>query len=259
MRILDQYRTTAPSPQHALDIFQGEWSSRLPPPFDHLRAGTIPLFEDIRILWGLAQIGGVRKKTVLELGPLEGGHTYMLQQYGAASITAIEANTRAYLKCLIVKELLRLDRAHVLCGDFLSYLHATNDRYDVCLASGVLYHMPNPVELIALIAQTASQLMLWTHYYDHAVLSTNPALAPKFPGSEMADYAGFKHTLYRFEYQVALEWQGFCGGSAPHSNWLSRDDLLAALRYFGFHDLRLQQDQTDHPNGPCLLLTARRT
>ena len=100
--ILDAYAVTPPSAQNALDIFQGEWTSRFPASCG-LTAGEIPSFEDMRVLWAIQESGGVEGQSVLELGPLEGGHSFMLQEYGkAASITAIEANTRAYLKCLIV-------------------------------------------------------------------------------------------------------------------------------------------------------------
>ena len=46
-------------------------------------------------------------KTVLELGPLEGAHTYQLHQRGA-NIVAVEASKQAYLKCLITKEIVGL-------------------------------------------------------------------------------------------------------------------------------------------------------
>jgi hypothetical protein len=110
--ILDQYAASAPSPQNAIDIFEGEWASQLPDPT--LRAGSITLFDDYRIKWFAEHLGGFQNKTVLELGPLEAGHTYMLERLGAASILAIEANTRAFLKCLIVKELFDLRRARFL-------------------------------------------------------------------------------------------------------------------------------------------------
>lgn len=86
--------------------------------------------------------------TVLELGPLEAGHTYMLEKMGARSIVAVEANSRAYLKCLIVKELFELKRAKFLLGDFVAYLKNNTRHFDLCLASGVLYHMQNPAELL---------------------------------------------------------------------------------------------------------------
>src|SRR5262245_33426009 len=120
--ILDSYVRAAPSPQNALDIFKGEWASLLPAPLSALRAGPLPLFDDPRISRFLSQIGGVAGKSVLELGPLEGGHSYMIDRAGASSIISVEANTRAFMKCLIVKELVGLPRVQFLCGDFVAYL-----------------------------------------------------------------------------------------------------------------------------------------
>ncbi len=193
--ILESYVTSAPSPQNALDIFKGEWASQLPAPLEVLKAGSAKLFEDSRIEWSVKQLAEVEGKSVLELGPLEAGHTYMLERLGAASIVSIEANTRAYLKCLIVKELLQLKRAQFLCGDFVKYLRANQTKFDICLANGVLYHMRNPAELIALVAKASNHIILWTHYYDQAIISRNPKLSPKFPGGTAAEYAGFHHTL----------------------------------------------------------------
>jgi len=258
MNILDQYVTSAPGPQSALDIFRGEWVSILPGALAGLRAGSAPLFADERIEWCAVQLGGLHGKTVLELGPLEAGHTYMLEQLGAASILAIEANTHHYLKCLIVKELLNLQRAHFVCGDFVEYLRTTPVRFDVALASGVLYHMHNPVELIALLARAADQLFIWTHYYDPALIARNPELARKFTGSQPAEHAGFRHTLFRQEYQDALDRSDFCGRSATYSHWLTRADILDALKHFGFEDIRLSFDHPQHFHGPSLALIAQR-
>ncbi|MBE9125265.1 MULTISPECIES: class I SAM-dependent methyltransferase [unclassified Coleofasciculus] len=258
MNILDEYITSAPNPQHALDIFQGEWSSKLPGNLAELNAGSALVFEDPRIEWGMTQLGGVKGKTVLELGPLEAGHTYMLERFGAASIVSIEANTRAFLKCLIIKELLELKGARFLCGDFVEYLRTNPKKFDVCIASGVLYHMQNPAELIALAAKTSDQVFLWTHYYNHQIISSNSGLSHKFSSGIPAEYAGFKHTLYRHSYEQALEWGGFCGGSSTFSYWMSRDDILACLKYFGLNSIQIGCEQPDHQNGPSFALTAIR-
>ncbi|MEG4232669.1 hypothetical protein QUA40_11235 [Microcoleus sp. Pol11C3] len=103
-----------------------------------LVAGTIPLFEDNRITWAIEQLKGVQSKHIIELVPLEAGHTYMLEKLGASSISAIEANSRAYLKCLIVKEVMKLQKAHLLYGDCVEYLRSSHNKFDVCLASGIL-------------------------------------------------------------------------------------------------------------------------
>jgi hypothetical protein len=255
---LDQYVTSYPSAQTAIDLFQGDWSSSLPEPFAHLQAGAIPLFGDARITWLRDQLGSIKGMNVLELGPLEAGHSYMLEQFGAASVTAIEANQRAFLKCLVVKEILQLNRVHFLCGDFVEYLRHDPPTFDLCVASGVLYHMRNPAELIALAAKVSNHLYLWTHYYDEEVIANTSNLAHRFSGVTESEYEGFKHTLHRQEYKEALDWSGFCGGSAPFSQWMTREGILDCCRYFGLTEIELQFDVRDHQNGPCFSLLARR-
>lgn len=255
--ILDSYVATAPSPQNAVDIFAGEWSSALPDPLGHVAAGAIPLFTDDRVEWALGHLGGVSGRSVLELGPLEGGHTYMLLGAGA-TVTAIEAQTRAYLKCLIAKELLGMTGARFLLGDFMAYLRDEPEHVDVCFASGVLYHMRDPVETIALLAEVADHLFLWTHVYDEAVIRASELLSPRFTTSERAEYQGFAHTLHRFDYASALHSKAFCGGSAVSSNWLTRADLLAALDHFGWRVVATGYDDPNHPHGPALAIVASR-
>ncbi len=253
--ILDAYVDRAPNPQNAIDVFAGEWSSRFPAPLADLVAGPVPLFEDDRLTWALAELGDVSGRRVLELGPLEGGHTWQLTEAGA-EVTAIEANTRAYLKCLIVKELLGMDGAHFLLGDFLAYLRENPSHADLCLASGVLYHLRDPVELIALLAPAADRLVLWTHVYDDEVIAAAPELARRFTAHAPTSRDGLVHTLHRFEYAESLEAEGFCGGSARYASWLSRADLMAALEHFGWHVDAVAFDQPHHPHGPALALIA---
>jgi len=259
MNVLDHYIASAPSPQAALDIFHGEWASKFPEPLADVTAGPIPLFQDSRICWALEQMGGVKGQSILELGPLEAGHTYMLEKAGAGSIIAVEANTRAYLKCLVAKELLHISRAQFLCGDFVEYLRVCKTRFDTCIASGVLYHMRNPIELIALLSKASDRLFLWTHYFDASVIMANAGIRQKFPSHAQGDHEGFACTYHRYEYQQALDYQGFCGGSAPYSNWLEREDILACLRHFGFGEISTSFEQPDHPNGPAFALVASKS
>ncbi|MBW4470183.1 MAG: hypothetical protein KME45_07225 [Stenomitos rutilans HA7619-LM2] len=258
--VLDLYISSAPSPQNALDVFKGEWSSILPEPFSHFNAGKANLFNDARIHWLADTIEGFTNKSVLELGPLEAGHTYMLEKLGASSIVAIESNTHAFLKSLIIKELFELKQARFLYGDFIAFLHQEKTpRFQVCLASGVLYHMQNPAELIALLSRHCLEhLFLWTHYYDAAVISADPSLSPKFNKATQSEYEGFQHTLYRQEYQAALAWNGFCGGSALESAWMTRDDIFRCLEFFGFEIQGVNFEQPDHPHGPSIAIVAKR-
>jgi hypothetical protein len=247
---------SVPSAQNAVDVFAGEWSSRLP--LDGVEAGPIPLFEDDRVEWALGLLGGdLTGRRVLELGPLEGGHSYLLDRAGA-SVVAIEAQTRAYLKCLIAKELLGMPQVQFLLGDFMEYLRTGDSEFDICFASGVLYHMRNPVETLELISRSASSLFLWTHVHDADMIAASDVLRPRFGSSEVVTHAGLEHTLHRFNYEDALQLKGFCGGSAQFSNWLSRMDLFAALDHFGWRIVEVGFDQPDHPHGPALALVATR-
>ncbi|PDV99845.1 class I SAM-dependent methyltransferase [Candidatus Chloroploca asiatica] len=260
MNILDQYITTAPSAQNAVNIFEHAWSASFIHPYEHLEAGTIPCFTDARVAWAAEKLGGFTNKTILELGPLESAQSYLLEKQGAARIVAIEANTISYLKCLLVKELYNIKGLELLCGDFVSYLKETQDQYDVAFASGVLYHMKRPVELLYLLSQVSDRLFIWTHYYDEALIHPREHLRERFQGSGEAEFAGFKHTLYRQEYQTTLNWEGFCGGSAPFSYWLSRSDIIACLEYFGFDQLEISFETTDdHHGGPSFAIAATRT
>ena len=109
------YVRTAPSAQNAVDIFAGQWFSSFPDDVDVDSGGTYPQFADERMGWGLRCLGGVDGATVLELGPMEGGHTAMIERAGARQVVAVEANIQCFLRCLVTKEVLGC-RARAFCA-----------------------------------------------------------------------------------------------------------------------------------------------
>jgi hypothetical protein len=258
LSILDAYVQVAPSGENAIRIFAGEWSSRLPPPYGET-TGKADLFEDARITWLAEVLRGFNGLRVLELGPLEAAHTTMLERGGADSILAIESNIHAYLKCLIVKELLGLQRSSFLLGDFVSYLRENSDNFDLCVASGILYHMQEPTEVLSLIGQTADLLLLWTHYFNEELIASQPAVAEKFSSAHNCVFGDFQYVQHKYEYGAALQWQGFCGGAKPFSYWLSRDDILTVLRLVGYSEVIVNFDHPNHPNGPAFAVIASKT
>jgi SAM-dependent methyltransferase len=258
--VFDQYVMTAPDPQRTLDLFADEWSSRLPGEWGHLQAGTIPLFEDSRVAWGLDRLGGVAGRSVVELGPLEAGHTYMLAQRGARQVVAVEANTRAFLKCLVVKELLGLERVRFLLGDGLAFLRGTSERFDLCLASGILYHLHDPLELLQLIAARADAVFMWTHYHDPVIVARSSVFRGLFTGRQVVERDGLRVTYHRRVYpQASARMAGFSGGGQAYAHWLSRDDILGTLGRLGFGSIETAVEEPEHMNGPALALVARRS
>lgn len=255
--ILDEYVRVAPNPQSAVDLFKGGWWSAFPAACG-IEAGRTPLFEDSRIKWAIEKVGGVSGRRVLELGPMEGGHTYMLEQAGAASVIAIEASSRAYLKCLVSKEVTGLRRASFVLGDFEEYLRGAAERFDAVIACGVLYHLKDPVEMIHNLARFTDRVYIWTQYYIPERIAAIPHMKNRFPGNNPAEHAGFRYTAHRYEYGDFLDTTRFAGGSDEYSHWLSRDDLLGALRHAGFSDIEVGEDDMEHVNGPCISLVARK-
>ena len=247
MNILDSYCGEFPAPANAISIFAGEWASNVP----NAGGGTAALFADSRLEEIITLCGGLDGKKCLELGPLEGGHTYMMWQRGAASILSIEANQRAFLKCLITKEIVG-HNGKVLLGDFVKYVEAADEKYDFVNMSGVLYHMVEPHRLIENVARLTDQVACWTHYFDPAVLAANELLRDRFSYTpQMVTAAGLEVSLHQQRYLEALQTLNFCGGKEEVSYWLPKADILGLFDASGF-DVHVLNDTPTHPNGPCM-------
>ena len=251
----ENFVASAPTAQEAIDAVPDSWASKFPPPLSNLHAGAAPLFEDPRVHWAFDRLGGMEGKTVLDLGPLEGAHSYMAEQAGASRVVGVEANRMAFLKCLVTKELPNLRRCTFLCGEVTQYLSTTDDRFDVCIACGILYHMVEPVRLIDLISRSASQIVIWTHIYDEAALA-NRNLAGKLSAVHEVDYKGFHHHVHHHSYGLDSRLSGFFGGTESYSGWLPRADLMRALEHFGWTNIEIAFEDLAHPNGPSLALIA---
>ena len=223
--------------------------------------GSTPLFADHRIVWLLRQLGDIRGWRVLELGPLEAGHTHMLEHAGA-DVLAIESNHDAFLRCLIVKNLFNLS-ARIWLGDFTKSF-GDDVRYDLAVASGVLYHMTKPVELLRRLSDVSDRLFIWTHYFDADSTRWNPTLQQSMDKKWRSDliktevFEDMTVRLVPHIYGKSLDWPGFCGGAERYSYWLFRDDLTAILSRLGYTRVQTGFDVPDHPNGPSLGILATR-
>jgi Protein of unknown function (DUF1698) len=255
--ILDAYCMERPAPQQVLDIFRGEWSSKMPVGSGLTTSpGHAQLFEDDRVNWIVAQAGGVRGRRILELGPLEGGHSYMLEKAGAAEVVAVEANNRSFLKCLCIKEVFQLQHVRYLLGDCVAFMEHAAGGWDMVFASGILYHMKEPARFLRLLPRMAPRLFLWTHYFDEKVVRGTPAIAHKFGPLQQAVMDGFTYEFVEQQYKEALGWSGFCGGGAETSLWLTRESLVGSLRHLGYGRIEFAFETPDHPHGPALALYA---
>ena len=242
----ERYVTQAPDGKLGFELFKGLWVSRIPM-YD--KGGDAQLFDDARINWLDALCGGFKDKNILELGPLEGGHTYMMSRAGAKHVLSIEGNTLSYLKCLVVQSAFKLNRVDFELGDFTKYLDTTAEKFDFVLASGVLYHMTDPVKLLWDLSRISNSIGIWTHYYDPEV-----TIGSNFDHTPHVQRVGGRDIVsYTHKYGEALKIETFCGGSASTSTWLTRESLLGLLEDLGF-TVTVGHETKSHQNGPCILL-----
>lgn len=253
----DQYELGLPTNQSAIEAVPG-WSSAFPKETG-VTAGTLHLYNDDRVDWALRTFGPLKGRSVLEAGPLEGMHTFMLERAGAESIDAVEANRQCYLRCLITKEIMGMDRAKFWLGDIQQWLTSTKKTYDLALASGVLYHMADPAEFLRQLAARCQAIFLWTHFYYEPAMPENDPRRTAFTGSVTErQFEGGTIRYYERRYHQANTNASFCGGSKDIHFWMHRDDILELLRRLGFRNIVIRSEELNHPGGPCFTLLARR-
>lgn len=247
-KTLQMYATGEPNLQDTVDIFKGTWSSKLP---GGLVSGDADTFNDVRV--DLVQkefnLGG---KNVLELGPMEAGHTFGMHALGVESIIGVEANSNCYLKCLMVKEIYNLSRAKFLYGDVVSYLEKTTRRFDIIFASGVLYHMADPLKLLALMKERSDKCYIWTGFYKNDVMAEayGDRFQDRFGSSVDLEYGDFRCKGYPQSYQEMLDLPNYSGGSAPGSIWLTDETILEFLKYLGFTRVEVFHYDTSYGYAP---------
>ena len=176
-RVRHVFADRAPNAQDTVDIFRGQWVTAFPPERG-VQAGPVNHFDpdvDPRVPWVAEQVpGGLTGRSVLELGPFEGYQTAVLEWRGADPILAVEGSQTAFLKCLVVKELLGL-HARFVYGDVLGFLEETTDRYDIVWATGILYHQTDPVGLLERIGPRTDRIFLHPHCIDPGRTAHGPA------------------------------------------------------------------------------------
>lgn len=254
--VFAQFEMRPPHHQNAIDALPG-WSSSFPVP--GLQAGSIPLFQDGRILSALKAYGSIEGAEVLEVGPLEAMHTFILNDRRPANIDAIEANHSCFLRCLVTKEILKLDRASFYLGDIQKWLEKTDKTYDFALASGVLYHMPDPGEFLHLLSKRARAVFIWTHFFDDDAMPSSDVRRRPFSGRvELRSVAGIDLHYHERRYQNADQNASFCGGMKDRHFWLEKNEILALLERLGYSTIEIQAIDNEHTGGPCFSVLARR-
>ena len=154
---LAKYDSNEPQDINAFNLFYDEWSTHFEDENgNRLTKGNFKGVNDERLEWLFSKIN-VENKKILELGPLEAAHSLLLEKQGA-EVLSIEANLGAFLRCLTIKNQYSL-KTKFLLGDF-NKLNLAEQKFDLVLASGVLYHMSDPVSFLKKFSQYSNNLFL---------------------------------------------------------------------------------------------------
>jgi glycosyltransferase involved in cell wall biosynthesis len=246
-----------PIAENAIALYEGLWTSMTPHSALADTAGNLELVkEDPRARWAIQSFGGLADCRILELGPLEGRQSYSLYRAGAKEIVAIEGNAAAFQRLLAFKNALKLDNLRPLLGDFVPYLEQTQEQFDLVFASGVLYHLEDPLTAIEQMARVAPKLFLWTHIYDAQRVAQHPGWRDRFALPQQWKWHGLAMDGARQRYTDRLR-REFCGGISEGSLWLTRQSLFSALGSLGYRIIQTQEE-AEHPNGPAIWISAIR-
>ena len=166
----------------------------------------------------------VRDQRVLEIGPLEGHHSIILEKMGIRQNIAIEARVENLEKCDRIKQTYHLDRTEFVQYDLEKLYKGEvtpnfEGRFDLVFCLGVLYHLPDPGRGLEWMRSQGSTLFLGTHYS-----SGNPT---------SVDYV-YKGKTYKASQAIEGGIADPVSGMSAASMHLYEDDLLRLIHDAGY-------------------------
>jgi hypothetical protein len=176
--------------------------------------------------------------TILELGSLEGAHTFVLaQRPGVKRVLALEGRAFNLRKARFVQELLHIPNTEFVQSNIEHCDLAAFGKFDAVFCSGLLYHLPEPWKLISQLPALAPDLFIWTHYAADADAETV--------------FGGLQGKIYR-EGGAADP----LSGMSTTSTWLTLESLITALTKSGYTSVQVIDNDLTHVKGPTVTIGA---
>jgi len=176
--------------------------------------------------------------TILELGSLEGAHSFILAQHpGVKRVVALEGREANLRKARFVQGLLQAGNVEFAQTDLEHAELASFGKFDAVFCCGLLYHLPKPWKLIDQLPAVAPSLFIWTQYAaETEAHDVGHGLRGKIHGE-----GGPNEPL---------------SGLSPTATWLTLDSLRRVLAASGYRKIEIIRDDVSHPNGPAVTLAA---
>jgi hypothetical protein len=205
--------------------------------------GRYRAWEDPRIGQFFGVFPDVR--SILELGALEGGHSFELAKRDGIVVTAVEGRE---------ENIRRAEYARGLVGGTnVTFVHANLEdtplrsfgRFDAVLNSGVLYHLPRPWMLVDQLREVAPRAFIWTQVVEpHRATDVFEGHPGRF-----FDEGGI------FPRLAALVRSDRLRGLSRRSFWVTLPWLVERLRAGGFTDVEVLAEART-PNGASATIAA---
>ena len=177
--------------------------------------------------------------TILELGALEGAHSFPLAQHpGVTRVVAVEGREANLRKARFVQELLQIGNVEFVRANLEEAELTAFGKFAAVFCCGLLYHLPEPWKLLAQLPAVAPLLFIWTQYCaDNEARDVGNGLRGKTHIEGGADEP--------------------LSGMSPTATWLTLDSLCDLLRASGYKTIELIHDDPAHANGPAVTIGAR--
>ena len=197
--------------------------------------GDYQVASDRRVQQFLERFPKVRN--ILELGSLEGGHTFLIARHeGIERVLAIEARAANIERAKFIGSLLGVSNVEFKQANLEQLQLMSLGYFDAIFCCGLLYHLPEPWKLISQAPLVAPSLFVWTVYANE-----NEATI-EIDGLRGREYieGGLNEPL---------------SGLSPKSIWLTLPSLVELLKRSGYGNVEVLEKQ-QNPNGPAVSLAA---
>jgi SAM-dependent methyltransferase len=180
-------------------------------------------------------------KSILELGSLEGGHSFALASLPRIErVVALEGREDNLTRARFIQEHLpdRITASKVTFQQANLEIASLTDlgKFDVVFCVGLLYHLPAPWKLLKELRKVTNNLFIWTHYTD----LNCPRISDKYYGLWYKEY-GLKDPL---------------SGLSNYSFWPMKADLFQMLSDCDFPNTSIISEEVKNGSS-AITLTAK--
>jgi Methyltransferase domain len=197
---------------------------------------------------GISAVGDVRverfvrfapkAKTILELGALEGAHSFILAQLpGVQRVVALEGREANLRKARFVQNLLGIRNVEFIQANLEHVDLAAYGKFDAVFCCAILNHLPKPWELIQRLPAVAPVLFLWTVY----VAENEAEELPNGPRGKIQTEGGPDEPL---------------SGMSPTGTWLTLGSLITSLTKSGYKSVHVIHNDLKHVFGSAVTIGA---